>query len=223
MDWEKARFNMVEQQVRTWEVFDLRVLDTLMTVKRERFVPPQHRALAFADVEIPLPEGEQMLRPVVEAKALQALMIQPNERILEVGTGSGFFAACLAHLGGSVVTVERKGALAEYAAAALRREGVRNVEVLVGDGLVADDRAPWWQKGPYDVIVLSGGVTELPRGLLSHLKVGGRLLAFVGRAPVMEAVRIVSPAPGAYREEGIFETVVPMLVEPTERPLPQAA
>lgn len=222
MDWEKARFNMVEQQVRTWEVFDLRVLDTLMTVKRERFVPPQYRALAFADVEIPLPEGEQMLRPVVEAKALQALMIQPNERILEVGTGSGFFAACLAHLGGSVVTVERKGVLAEYAVRCLQDQGVRNVEVMVGDGLVADDRAKWWQAGPYDVIVLSGGVRQRPDHLLRYLKVGGRLLAFVGTEPVMEAVRFVCTAPGAYREEGVFETVVPMLVEPSPA-LAQAA
>ncbi|WP_217125241.1 protein-L-isoaspartate O-methyltransferase family protein [Hydrogenophilus thiooxidans] len=222
MDWEKARFNMVEQQVRTWEVFDLRVLDTLMTVKRERFVPPQHRALAFADVEIPLPEGEQMLRPVVEAKALQALMIQPNERILEVGTGSGFFAACLAHLGGSVVTVERKGVLAEYAVRCLQDQGVRNVEVMVGDGLVADDRAKWWQAGTYDVIVLTGGLRQRPDHLLRYLKVGGRLLAFVGTEPVMEAVRFVCTAPGAYREEGVFETVVPMLVEPSPA-LAQAA
>ncbi|BBD76997.1 protein-L-isoaspartate O-methyltransferase family protein [Hydrogenophilus thermoluteolus] len=222
MDWEKARFNMVEQQVRTWEVFDLRVLDTLMTVKRERFVPPQHCALAFADVEIPLPEGEQMLRPVVEAKALQALMIQPDARILEVGTGSGFFAACLAHLGGSVVTVERKGVLAEYAAQALQDQGVRNVEVMVGDALVADDSAKWWREGPYDVIVLSGGLRQRPDHLLRYLKVGGRLLAFVGTAPVMEAVRFVCTAPGAYREEGVFETVVPMLVEPSPA-LAQAA
>ncbi len=216
MDWERARFNMVEQQIRTWEVFDLRVLDTLMRVKREAFVPVHHQKLAFADVEIPLPCGERMLRPIVEAKVLQALTLEPDERVLEIGTGSGFFAAALAHLAKEVVTIERHGALAEWAAERLRGQRIGNVTIHVGDGLRADPRTPWFAAGRFDVIALSGGVRQLPRWLLDYLNVGGRLLAFVGKPPVMEAVRVVCTAPAAFREEVVFETVVSPLVEPAE-------
>jgi|YNPBryulayer2012_1023412.scaffolds.fasta_scaffold00396_3 protein-L-isoaspartate(D-aspartate) O-methyltransferase len=219
MDWERARFNMVEQQIRTWEVFDLRVLDALMRVKREAFVPVQHQKLAFADVEIPLPCGERMLRPLVEAKVLQALTLEPHERVLEIGTGSGFFAAALAYLAKEVVSVERHGALAEWAAERLRGQRIGNVTVYVGDGLLADPRAPWLSAGRFDVITFSGGVRQLPRWLLDHLNVGGRLFAFVGQPPVMEAVRVVCTAPAAFQEEVVFETVVPPLAEPTQ---PQA-
>lgn len=220
MDWEKARFNMVEQQIRTWEVFDGRVLETLRRVRREVFVPEKQRLLAFADVEVLLPGGERMLRPVVEAKTLQALMVQPTDRVLEIGTGSGFFAACLAQLAQEVVTVERNGQLAEYASERLRREGVGNVRIEVGNGF--EQNGPWWQAGPFDAIVLSGAVRALPRWLTDHLTAGGRLFAFVGQPPVMEAVRVVCAAPGAYRDEAIFETLVPYLVAPGT-PAQQAA
>ncbi len=208
MDWEKARFNMVEQQVRTWEVFDLRVLDTLLKVPREHFVPPAMKALAFADVELPLPCGERMLRPVVEAKALQALQLRPSDRVLEIGTGSGWFAACLAHLAAEVVTVERHGELAEYAWSRLQSLQVSNARVVH-----ATCTGDWEDGAPFDVIVLSGGLTAEPRALRQRLTPGGRMLAFVGTPTVMSVELVHCVTPGVYRREQIFETVVPMLAD----------
>ncbi len=208
MDWEKARFNMVEQQVRTWEVFDLRVLDTLLKVPREHFVPPAMKALAFADVELPLPCGERMLRPVVEAKALQALQLRPSDRVLEIGTGSGWFAACLAHLAAEVVTVERHGELAEYAWSRLQSLQVSNARVVH-----ATCTGDWEDGAPFDVIVLSGGLTAEPRALRQRLTPGGRMLAFVGTPTVMSVELVHCVTPGVYRREAIFETVVPMLAD----------
>ena len=209
MDFERARFNMVEQQVRTWEVFDQRVLETLMTVRREQFVPQSYRTLAFAEVEIPLGFGERMLRPVIEGKVLQAVQLQKSEVALEIGAGSGYFAACLAHLGQWVHSVEIVPELATRAQANLEAEGFDNVEVITGDGLEAL-AAP----GPFDVIVLSGGVPEVPRFLLDALKAGGRLFAFVGDERFMHGRLYTCSEPGKVRYEDLFETVVPMLRVP---------
>jgi protein-L-isoaspartate(D-aspartate) O-methyltransferase len=206
MNFEQARFNMVEQQIRPWEVLDQDVLDLLMTVKREEFVPAAHRELAFADVEIPIGCGQVMLKPVIEGKVLQALRLAKSDSALEIGTGSGYFAALLAARTEWVRTIEIECDLVKLASANLARNGVENVVVMQGDGIVG-----WAERAPYDVIVVSGGLPFVPQALLEQLKVGGRLFAFVGEAPVMKARLITCEAEGRFRTEDIFETVVPML------------
>jgi protein-L-isoaspartate(D-aspartate) O-methyltransferase len=206
MNFEQARFNMVEQQIRPWEVLDQDVLDLLMTVKREEFVPAAHRELAFADVEIPIGCGQVMLKPVIEGKVLQALRLAKSDSALEIGTGSGYFAALLAARTEWVRTIEIECDLVKLASANLARNGVENVVVMQGDGIVG-----WAERAPYDVIVVSGGLPFVPQALLEQLKVGGRLFAFVGEAPVMKARLITCEAEGRFGTEDIFETVVPML------------
>lgn len=206
MNFEKARFNMVEQQIRPWEVLDEDVLDLLRTVKREEYVPAHARALAFAETEIPLACGQVMLTPLIEGKVLQALQLQPSDSVLEVGTGSGFFAALLAARCEWVRTMELYPELVDFAADNFARNGVENVIVAQGDGLQG-----WPERAPYDVIVLSGGVTSVPQVLLDQLAVGGRLFAFVGQAPVMKARLMTCEAEGRFRTEDVFETLVPML------------
>ncbi len=206
MNFEKARFNMVEQQIRPWEVLDQDVLDLLMTVKREEFVPPAARALSFADIEIPLSHGQVMLKPIIEGKAMQALQVRRSDSVLEIGTGSGYFAALLAARAEWVRTVDIEPELVKLASDNLMRCGVENV--IVEDG---DAAQGWPGRDPYDVIVISGGVPAVPPALLGQLKVGGRLFAFVGAAPVMKARLITCEGEGRFRTEDIFETVVPML------------
>ena len=212
MNFEQARFNMVEQQIRPWEVLDQDVLDLLMTVKREEFVPAAYRELAFADVEIPIGCGQVMLKPVIEGKVLQALRLGKADSVLEVGTGSGYFAALLAARTEWVRTIELEPELVKLAGANLARNGVENVVVVQGDGI-----AGWAERAPYDVIVVSGGLPFVPQALLEQLKVGGRLFAFVGEAPVMKARLITCEAEGRFRTEDIFETVVPMLKNAPQR------
>lgn len=206
MNFEQARFNMVEQQIRPWEVLDQDVLDLLMTVKREEFVPASARTLAFADIEIPIGCGQVMLKPVIEGKVLQALRLAKSDSVLEVGAGSGFFAALLAARAEWVRTLDIEPALVKLASDNLARNGVHNVIVEQGDGIQG-----WAERAPYDVIVVSGGLHFVPQALLEQLKVGGRLFAFVGEAPVMKARLVTCEAEGRFRTEDIFETVVPML------------
>jgi len=210
MNLEQARTNMVEQQIRTWEVLDQDVLDLLYVVPREEFVPEKHRALAFSDLEIPIEEGakagECMWQPKMEARVLQELNVRKTDRVLEVGTGSGYLTALLSHRAAQVVSVEIKPALAAFGRANLERHGADNVTLELGDA------ARGWPAGaPYDVIVLTGSTPLLPAALLEQLAPGGRLFAVVGEAPAMTARMVVSAAPG-WRSSDLFETVIAPLV-----------
>jgi len=206
MNIEQARFNMIEQQIRPWEVLDPQVLDLLFVVKREDFVPAAYRNLAFADLEIPLGSGQVMLAPRIEARLLQELGVQKTDKVLEIGTGSGYMAALLAARAEHVVSVECRPELADFARQNLERAKVTNVTVEVGDGANG-----WSQRGPYDVILVSGSVPTLPDALLKQLRVGGRLAVVVGEAPVMEAQLITCVADGIYNTVNLFETVTPAL------------
>lgn len=220
MNLEQARANMIEQQIRPWEVLDPAVISVLGSLRREDFVPSAHRALAFADLQIPLldtpsslTQGTCMLEPKVEAKLLQELQLQPTDRVLEIGTGSGFMAALLSRMAAQVVTVEILPALCETARANLQRAGVNTVQVEPGDGAQG-----WAQGAPWDAILLSGSVEQVPQALLSQLAVGGRLAAIEGQWPVMQACVHTRVSDSACRREVIFETVAPRLLH-----FPQAA
>lgn len=202
MDFEQARFNMVEQQIRPWEVLDQGVLELLFVVRREDFVPPAYRALAFADLELPLPGGERMWAPKLEARVLQALAVQPGEVVLEIGTGSGYFTALLASQAGHVTTVEIDPALSSAAAARLVKHGFSGVRHEVGDG------AHGFGGELYDVIVLTGSTPLLPERFVAQLKPNGRVFAIVGEAPAMTARLVSWTAPGARVTADLFETVV---------------
>ena len=193
MNVEQARFNMIEQQIRPWDVLDARILELMAVVRREDFVPPAHRDLAFADLEIPLRDdpaavaaGQVMLPPRVEARMLQDLEVAKHEKVLEIGAGSGFMAALLGHRAQRVLTLEIDTGLASAAHSNLQRAGVLNVEVRVADGASTDLS----DDGPFDAIVLSGSVAQLPEHLMNLLKPGGRLIAIVGEDPVMRATLV---------------------------------
>lgn len=206
MNLEKARFNMIEQQVRPWNVLDASVLELLTVVKREDFVPLAHKSLAFSDLEIPLPGGQCMLAPRLEARLLQDLAIQPTETVLEIGAGSGYMAALLAHRAHRVVSLEIVPELVKMARDNLRNAGVQNAEVRLADGA---DPVP--AEGTYDAILLSGSVAEVPHTLLSLLKVGGRLAAIVGEEPVMRATFVTRTSDTAFRTVQTWDTCAPRL------------
>jgi protein-L-isoaspartate(D-aspartate) O-methyltransferase len=216
MDLEQARFNMVEQQIRPAEVLDQDVLDLLYVVPREEFVPAAYRALAFTDIQIPIEQGvkdgERMWTPRMEARVLQELGVRKSDRVLEVGTGSGYFTALLAHRAAHVVSVEIKPALARFGQENLGRHGVENITLEVGDAAHG-----WPQHAPYDVIVLTGSTPALPKSLLDQLAPGGRLFAVVGEEPVMSAQIVTSTPSGALRVTRLFETIVAPLLN-CERP-----
>ena len=206
LNLEQARFNMIEQQIRPWDVLDTHVLHLLSVVKRESFVPLAQRALAFVDTEIPLPGGQCMLAPRVEARMLQDLAVQKHEKVLEIGSGSGYMAALLAHRGQRVITLEIDGPLAQRARSNLQAAGVYNAEVRHADGSqgVASE-------APFDVIVLSGSVAQLPQLLLQQLKPGGRLGAIVGDEPVMRATFVTRVGDTEFRTSQPWDTVAPRL------------
>jgi len=205
-DTERARHNMIEQQIRPWEVIDPRVLDVLPAVPREAFVPGGYRGLAFADIEIPIGHGEVMLAPKIEAKLLQALAIQPTDRVLEVGTGTGYLAACLARLGGHVVTIDLYGDFTEQARGRLTELGIGNVEYLTGDVFTAEIAG-----APFDVIAVTGSLPLASERLEGLLNDGGRLFVVVGEPPAQEAQLVTRVREGVLRREGLFETVIPPL------------
>ncbi|MDO8595556.1 MAG: protein-L-isoaspartate O-methyltransferase, partial [Sulfuricaulis sp.] len=182
MNIEQARSNMVEQQIRPWEVLDQDVLDLLYVVRREEFVPPEYRELAFSDLEIPLGDGERMWAPKIEARVLQEVSPRKSDRALEVGTGSGYFAALLAHRAQHVLSVEINPRLKALGEHNLKSQSIGNVTVELGDAAQG-----WAKQGLFDVIVLTGSTPVLPQAFLQQLKVGGRLFAIVGDSPVMSA------------------------------------
>jgi protein-L-isoaspartate(D-aspartate) O-methyltransferase len=213
MNIEQARFNMIEQQIRPWEVLDQDVLNLLSIVKRENFVPTVYRDLAFVDFEVPLPAGQHMLAPRVEARVLQELAVKKHESVLEIGAGSGYMAALLAHRAQHVLTVDIEPELAELAKNNLIANGVLNAEVATGDA-----SRGWANAAPYDVICVSGGLPVLPQEILDHLKIGGRLAAFIGTAPVMKAQIITRIDEKQYRIADVFETYVEPLINAVQPP-----
>ena len=210
MNVELARFNMIEQQIRPWEVLDQSVLSLLSAVRREDFVPASHRAMAFVDMQVPLrdaePYGPCMLEPKVEARLLQELQMQRHEKVLEIGTGSGFMAALLGHRAMQVLSLELRPELVLTARQNLRRSGLTNVSVIEGDGA-----AGLPAEAPFDAILLSGSVAEVPRALLEQLKVGGRLAAIVGEPPIMCARLFTRVGAAAWSDIDLFDSVAPRL------------
>ena len=208
---ERLRFNMIEQQIRPWDVLDLEILDLLASIRREDYVPAEHRALAFFDMELPLGDGsvpgQVMLSPKVEARMLQDLHVQKHESVLEIGTGSGFMAALLAHRAAQVLSLEIDPVLAARAAETLRQNGVANVEVRNADGAVPLPSGP-----SFDVIVLSGSVARIPQNLIGSLKVGGRLAAIVGDEPMMRAHFVTRTTESKWDTIQPWDTVAPRLL-----------
>ena len=212
LDVNTARRQMIEQQVRAWEVLDLKVLETMERVRREEFTPPAYRDLAFADMNVPLSHGQHMLAPKVEGRILQALELRPDDAVLEIGTGSGYFAACLGALARSVKSIEIHPDLAASARANLARNNVHNVSVENADAFAYSDAAR------YDAVVLTGSLPVYDARFEQWLAVGGRLFVVVGQEPVMEARRMTLSGPGEWVREGLFETVVDPLAHAAEPP-----
>lgn len=206
-DVEQARFNMVEQQIRPWDVLDPKVLDALFAVRRELFVPPALRALAFSDLEIPLEINavntrQNMLAPKIEARLAQELLLQPTDCVLEIGTGSGYQAALLAYLAQQVTTVEIDSRLATFAQQNLQVNNVADVKVETGDGRNG------WGSTEYDASLVTGSVPVVPDALKYQLRVGGRLVVIVGQAPIMTAYRITRTTAASFETVSLFETVI---------------
>ena len=214
MNFEQARTNMVENQVRPWEVLDGRVLDVISRVRREDFVAAEHRKLAFADLCLPLGHGEVMMKPVLEGRVLQALDLQPGDRVLEIGTGSGFLTACLAGLAAEVVSVDIHADFTETAGRRLQAAGVTNARLHTGEAVLG-----WQPDGLFDAVVATGAVAETPARWLGWLKPGGRLLVIRGASPAQQAVLITHEGEGRQREESLFETDLPYLAHAA--PLPR--
>ena len=216
MDIEQARFNMIEQQVRPWEVLDPTVLSLLSVVKREGFVSAAHKDLAFADVEVPIGSkgivGQTMLAPKIEARMLQELNIRAKDKVLEIGGGSGYMAALIAAKAEFVYTVEIDPELVDVARRNLKEAGVANVSVDLGDAAQG-----WPLYAPYDVVVISASTPILPESILKQLKIGGRLVAVVGEAPAMQMQLVTRTEENAFATINVFETVIAPLINATQR------
>lgn len=206
-DSDQARFNMIEQQIRPAEVLDQRVLKTIADTPREAFVPANYRELAFADLNVPLPNGQLMMKPIMEARLLQALNIQPDDSILEIGTGSGYFTALLARLGGTVQSIEIDAAMLAAAQEKLDAHGIHNISLIHGDAARG-----WEQDGPYDVIAITGSLPILPESFQQQLRIGGRMVAIVGQAPVMQVRLITRIDDNQWSSECLYETDFPALI-----------
>ena len=216
MNIEQARFNMIEQQIRPWEVLDAHVLQLLAVIKREDFVPLAHKSLAFVDMEIPLGSialGQSMLSPKVEARMLQDLQIHKHETVLEIGTGSGFMTALLAHRAQFVTTLEIDATLAKTSSQTLENNDIYNAKVVHADG--SKDLGRF---GTFNVIVLSGSVAQIPSSILNMLKIGGRCMAIVGDEPVMRATLVQRVSDTAFETKQSWDTVAPRLLGFPETP-----
>ena len=211
MNLENARFNMIEQQIRPWDVLDQRVLDLLNELPRENFVPQRYRKLAYMDTTIPLGNDQVMMPPRVEARILQALNIQADETVLEVGTGSGYVTALLASLGDHIYSVDINAEMTRTAGDKLADHGISNVTLETGDAARG-----WDAHAPYDVIVITGSLPLLPVNFKQALKIGGRLVAIVGDSPVMEVVLITRVGESEWAQETLFETDLPALINAPE-------
>jgi len=207
MNFDRARFNMVEQQVRPWEVLDTQVLEVMETVHREDFVPVRYRKLAFADLSIPLPQGQFMMCPKVEGRMLQALALKDDDTALEIGTGSGFITACLSGLARRVVSVEIFEELHAEACIRLQDKHMHNVELFVGDAM-----SGWQPEQAHDVVVVTGSVAEIPEAFRGWVNPGGRLFVVRGKSPAMEALLLTRVGVSDWREESLFETDLQRLV-----------
>lgn len=212
-DIELARFNMVEQQIRPWDVLDKRVLEVFFNVPRERFVPDAERVHAFADVAVPIGHGQTMLPPVVEGRILQYLQVQPNERVLEIGTGTGFFTACLASLGNSVRSVDLFEDFTERAGGLLADLGFERVVLETGD---AHDG--WANDERFDVIVFTGARATMPEACFRQLNVGGRLLAITGTGPIQTVSMVTRESETQFRTDSLFETRTGYLIGAEPKP-----
>jgi protein-L-isoaspartate(D-aspartate) O-methyltransferase len=217
MNIEQVRFNMVEQQIRTWDVLDTDVLDLLHALKRENFVPAAQREFALMDIELPLTsvsgDAERMWSPKMEARVLQDIDLHGSEHVLEVGSGSGYLTALLAARSAKVTSVEINPKLAEFASTNLVKAGISNATVEKGDAARG-----WAAKGSYDVIVFTGSMEVLPEDVLSQLKPGGKVFAIIGKPPVMRAQLITLTANGGRAERTLFETVVAPLTNAATAP-----
>jgi protein-L-isoaspartate(D-aspartate) O-methyltransferase len=214
LNLERARNNMIQQQLRPWEVLDEQVLNAMQSVPRENYVPLAYHQLAYADVEIPIGGGQKMLSPSIEGRLLQALHIQPDDDALVVGTGSGYLSAVISTLANRVTSVEVDSELAERAQQRLKQQGIANVAIVVGDATRGlDDYAP------YDAIAITGSVSEVPRLLLENMRIGGRLFAVVGRAPAMRATLITRQSASEWLRSELFDTEL----TPLENGAPTAA
>lgn len=213
IDFEIARRKMLDRQIRPWDVHDERVLDVIARTPREEYVPAGHRNIAYADMSIPLGHGQVMLAPKIEGRLLQALGAGPKDKVLEIGTGSGYVTALLAGLAGHVHSIEIIPELAERAKQILAAHGIRNVTVEVGDAARG-----WPSHAPYDAILVTGSMPLLPDSLRDQLAPGGRLVVIVGRAPAMEALRIARLDEHNWSERSLFETVIPPLINAPEPP-----
>lgn len=213
MNFEDARRNMVEQQVRPWDVLDSSVLGLMESLHREDFVPVRYRKMAFADLAVPLDHGQVMMKPVVEGRMLQSLAIQPDETVLEIGTGSGWVTACLSRLAKFVVSVEVFEDLSKAAARNLANKDIRNVELAVGDVMQG-----WQPEQAHDIVVVTGSVESIPEQFRGWVNPGGRMFVVQGRAPAMEATLCTRLGVSEWREESLFETDLPRLVHAEPKP-----
>ncbi|MCU7890859.1 MAG: protein-L-isoaspartate O-methyltransferase [Candidatus Thiodiazotropha sp. (ex Ustalcina ferruginea)] len=206
---EKARFNMVEQQLRPWEVIDPRVLSLMESLPREHFAPENYQDLAYADIEVPIGQGQHMLFPRIEARLMQSLNILPTDKVLEVGTGSGYLTACLASLSQHVVSIDLHNDFIDSAALKLEQQGIKNVTLKSGDALTDP-----LEEGPFDAIAVTGSVptSEQAERFRQQLAVGGRLFVIIGNPPVMECMLITRHTEKIFQEESIFETELAPLI-----------
>ncbi len=213
MNFDQARFNMVEQQIRPWEVLDAKVLELLETTQREDFVPVRYRKMAFSDIAIPLDHGQSMMKPVIEGRLLQALELQPDETVLEIGTGSGFITACLAKLAKSVVSVDIYEQFTKEAAGKLKDKKLDNVELETGDVM-----SGWQPEQAHDVLVVTGSVEAVPDHFRGWVNPGGRMFVVCGESPAMEAKLLTKLNATEWREESLFETDLARLINAEKAP-----